>query len=206
MDDVKFDAIMCLGTGVNKYGEPSWFLESRINKAVEVFEKHPESKLILSGGKYHLLKEHRPDEADVMLVYIQSHYKIDTSNIILEKNSSTTADQMFELKMTFASANNWKNIAIVSDELHIKRASLIAKYMFGDGYNLYFIASEINIGGQYREVLERYENQKFEYLKNLYKNYIPGDHERIMKGLAEYKKEMKAKLQKGHDPFDFIKL
>jgi vancomycin permeability regulator SanA len=202
------DVIICLGSALNNKNELTWTLESRVKKAVEIFQAHPNALFILAGGKYYLDKTDRPPEAEVMFEYINEHYSLDLSKIITDTETSSTVDQLYMLKTKFAIPNNWQSIAIVSDEFHLIRTSVAAYYMFGDEYTLYFVGSEINLGGKYRELIERHEQADADLFIETYtkKGFKPGDHETIHTFAQAYKKKMAAHVENGGDRLKPIKI
>lgn len=205
--DANIDVIVCLSAMLNKRNEVTWVLESRLQKAVEIFQQHPESHLILSGGTSHLEKEKRSvSDAEAMFSYISSKYSLDNSRITLEKDSSGTVDQFYHIKTKWMIPNKWKSVAIVTDEFHIKRAGLLAKVILGDGYDFYLVGSEINLGGRYREVIERLENEYYDITLRDFSKFKLGDHESILQFYREYQQKKKESMANGEDWLKPIKI
>ena len=114
VSDVKY--IMVLGCGV-KDGRPSDMLEDRLLKALEVAEKLPEAKLILSGNN----SGPEYDEVGVMRNFcIEKGF--DKEKIISDDNGFSTGASVTNLKKEY----RVEKVIIVTQKYHLYRALHIA--------------------------------------------------------------------------------
>lgn len=113
------DYVVVLGAGLN--GEDvTPLLASRINKGIRIYQKHPGSKLIMSGGQ-------GPDEviseAQAMTNYALKQ-GVPTQDLILENQSTNTQENIrFSVKLM----EGRKNFAIVTNYYHLFRALIFAR-------------------------------------------------------------------------------
>ena len=114
-DDTEY--IMVLGCGVRD-GEPSDMLEDRLLRALEVAEKIPEAKLILTGNT----AGPEYDEVAVMKKFCISK-GIDENKIIADGDGFSTGESVTNLKKLFGG----KKTVIVTQKYHLYRALHIAK-------------------------------------------------------------------------------
>lgn len=116
-EDLKY--IIVLGAGLIN-GQVSPILAGRIDRALTIYRRNPDSQLIMSGGR-------GPDEphpeAHAMKQYaIQQG--IPAEDIILEEHSSNTFEN---LKFSADLMTETNEIAIVTNYYHLLRALIIAK-------------------------------------------------------------------------------
>ncbi len=114
-NDVEY--IMVLGCGV-KDGEPSDMLEDRLLRALEVAEKIPDAKLILTGNT----ASDEYDEVAVMKKFCISK-GFDEKEIITDGDGFSTGESVTNLKKLFGG----KKTVIVTQKYHLYRALHIAK-------------------------------------------------------------------------------
>lgn len=115
--------IIVLGCKINGT-EPGIYLRSRLNKAKEYLDKHPESKAILSGGQG---VDEDISEAQCMHNYL-IQAGIDEERLIVEAASTSTFENFRNsveiLKSKGISINE---ITVVTNDFHEYRASEFAK-------------------------------------------------------------------------------
>lgn len=117
----KSDCIIVLGAAV--YGErPSPVFEERIRHALELFRKGEALTIILTGG-FGDGASHA--ESEVAASFAMSE-GVDEFAILTETRSRTTQQNLVEAKSLMDSAG-LKTAIIVSDPLHLKRASVMAE-------------------------------------------------------------------------------
>lgn len=109
--------IMVLGCGV-KDGEPSDMLEDRLLRALEVAEKIPDARLILTGNT----ASDEYDEVAVMKKFCISK-GFDEKDIITDGDGFSTGESVTNLKKLFGG----KKTVIVTQKYHLYRALHIAK-------------------------------------------------------------------------------
>jgi vancomycin permeability regulator SanA len=116
-----------LGAAVWSGNIPSPTLSSRVDKALELLEQGFIGKILLTGGK-------APGELPESEVgYEYARVKgVDTSKVIIENLTSSTAEQMKWIKDNLLTNNNsYEDIILISDAYHLPRAIEISKF-----YNL----------------------------------------------------------------------
>ena len=152
---VKSDAIMVLGCRV-RGEEPSLSLEMGMKTAIKLYNEGYGKYIVLSGGKG---PGEDISEAEAMRRYFIGN-GIDEKYLIIEDKSTSTYEN-FKYSKPLIDEKGIKNIIVVSNGYHLKRASNIAEQLNVNatykGFVLkgrYFIAE---IKGALREVLATYK-------------------------------------------------
>ena len=114
----KVNNIIVIGNRL-KNNLPSKLMISRLNKALELYNKCPNARIIVSGGSFNNDKS----EALFMKEWLVNKGVLD-NRIIMEDKSRTTRQNFLYSKMYIN--NNDINV-IVTNEFHMKRSILIAK-------------------------------------------------------------------------------
>lgn len=115
-------AIIVLGCRV--HGEnPSPMLMQRISAACRYLEEYPEAVVIASGGEG---ADELISEAECIRRQLEKR-GISPERIILEENSTNTRENMVFSKKILEEKGITGEIAIVSNEYHLRRAKTIAK-------------------------------------------------------------------------------
>ncbi|HFI0715122.1 TPA: YdcF family protein [Streptococcus suis] len=117
----KLDYVVVLGAGL--IGDKvTPLLASRIDKGIAVYQKHPGSKLIMSGGQ-------GPDEiiaeGQAMANYAMEQ-GIPAEDIIIENQSTNTEEN---LKFSYALMQPGSRFALVTNYYHVFRALLLARQL-----------------------------------------------------------------------------
>ena len=114
------DYVIILGAQVKKT-VPSRSLRRRLEKALDYAQKHPDTRLILSGGQG---SGEDISEAQCMNVWLQEH-GLSSDRLILEDRSTSTYENLvFSDRMTGCGA---ASCGLVSNNFHIYRALKIAQ-------------------------------------------------------------------------------
>lgn len=120
VDEVEHvDAIVVLGNMVNDDGSPSPRLQSRLDKAAELYEEGYADWIFLSGG---ISIENGQDEADGMANYLES-LGISKMNMISDREGFDTYVSAKNTKQ-FMEWYGWDSVLIVSNYYHISRSKL----------------------------------------------------------------------------------
>ena len=115
-------AIIVLGCRV--HGEnPSPMLMQRISAACRYLEEYPEAVVVASGGKG---EDELISEAECIKRQLEKR-GISSERIIIEDNSTNTRENMAFSKALLEEKGISGEIAIVSNEYHLRRAKTIAK-------------------------------------------------------------------------------
>ena len=115
----KYDAIIVLGNPATSDGEPGAIMYTRVEKAVELFQKRLADKIIVSGNSVY----NQFNEATIM-AELATSLKIPESAILKEpkaKNSYENAKFCIEI----LKANYLKSAIVITSRYHLKRASYI---------------------------------------------------------------------------------
>jgi uncharacterized SAM-binding protein YcdF (DUF218 family) len=203
----KIDLIICLGKQLLPDGNLDWVLQSRVEKAVEVFKQNPDAKLLLSGGQSHLIQNKvKASEAQTMLDYIKENYSLDFKNILIEEEGNSTIDQLCRIKTQILIPNNYKTIALVTYEIHMLRASTTLKSILGPAYEVLTYPSIVKISGVYRQAMIDQEEVTLELTKKTRINVItPGDHEKWLEFARQFQKTAKKRTAAGEKITDILK-
>jgi uncharacterized SAM-binding protein YcdF (DUF218 family) len=114
-----FDAIIVLGTSVNKDGNPSPGLLSRVTEGVREYERGVAPRLILSGGP----EPNHFVEADVMARAAEAE-GIPKSAIFEEARSKDTIQNSC-YSLQIMQIHGWHSAEVVSSASHLPRAGII---------------------------------------------------------------------------------
>lgn len=124
-DDIKHaDVAVILGNKVEQNRAPSMRLQSRLDKAIELYRQGWIKKIIVSGGR----EKNGYEEADVMRDYLVD-YGIPAKDILLDKGGYDTYLTAQNTKKLMQE-NNLESAMIVSHYYHISRTKL-AFFKFG---------------------------------------------------------------------------
>jgi len=122
-ENKKYDYGVVLGAAVWSNNRPSPSLIERVERAITLFKSGNIEKIYLTGGN----APGELSEAEVAFNYIQKKYpeKDILDNIILEKETKSTAEQIYYVKLLLKQN---KNILIISDYLHVLRAQKMCEF------------------------------------------------------------------------------
>lgn len=122
-ENKKYDYGVVLGAAVWSNNRPSPSLIERVERAITLFKSGNIEKIYLTGGN----APGELSEAEVAFNYIQKKYpeKNILDNIILEKETKSTAEQIYYVKLLLKQN---KNILIISDYLHVLRAQKMCEF------------------------------------------------------------------------------
>ncbi|MCX7920796.1 MAG: YdcF family protein [Clostridia bacterium] len=116
----KADVIIVLGCQV--WGKsPSWSLEYRLQKALELYQGKYANHIIVSGGQG---KDEAAPEASVMKNWLVSRGV--PGNFIIEEGKSTNTFENLSFSKNIMDKNSLKTAIIVSNDFHIFRSLRIA--------------------------------------------------------------------------------
>jgi uncharacterized SAM-binding protein YcdF (DUF218 family) len=202
----KLNLIICLGCQLNRHNEPTWMLQARVDQAAIIFQHHPESLLLLTGGKSYLQSEVITSEAEAMRKYLLSKYQVDRTRLLLETESTSTIEQLCMIKHELIEPEGYHAMALVSDEFHIRRAAFMFKQIMGPEYNVYPIGAMVNLSGKYLESLRQLEDSYYQLTIDTYGSFTPGDHQAILEADRKNRNAMRQHVAKGGDALKPVKL
>lgn len=125
LDKTDGNIAVVLGAAVWSDNEPSPSLAARADKAAELYKKSLVDKIILTGSN----APGELSEAEVAYNYIKKNVEdIDTSNVLVEKKSRSTSEQVRFIKEELLKNYNIKRVIIVSDLYHLPRVEEISRF------------------------------------------------------------------------------
>lgn len=146
------EAIIVLGSGLIQ-GKPSPTLQARLDRAAHIHKQSPNAIMIVTGG---LGLGQEKTEAQVMSQYLQHNHKINSNNIVLEDQSTSTELNLQNSKPLLVQHKISLNdpIAITTSDFHTPRARAIAREQ---GYrNIYSYSANIPLETRYNAWLREY--------------------------------------------------
>ena len=200
------EIIICCGKGLGPKGEVDWVLASRVGFAVDIALNNTTALLLLSGGIGLTADKSQKNlsEADAMEVHVRKFYPEIVNRIAKEDTSTGTLEQLCIIKENYIIKNNYKRIAIVSDEIHIKRISVLFDAVLGDDHTCLYFGSKIKLYGKYRQLIEDHENVNLKGAKELVKKLPRGNQLAFKDFDKAYRELRKLKLLKGGSRLDYI--
>jgi vancomycin permeability regulator SanA len=121
----KKNVAVVLGAAVWSGNIPSPTLSSRVDKALELLEQGFAGKMVFTGGK----APGELPEAEVAYEYARVK-GVDTSKVITETSTSSTADQIKWIKNNLLTdGKSSADIILISDAYHLPRAIEISKFL-----------------------------------------------------------------------------
>ncbi len=182
--------IVVLGGGISLQGEIPKIVYQRLDKAIELYKKYKNSKIVVSGKYsflYHQIKKYPPlTEAEKMAQYLLQK-KIPKKEIILEKKSKDTIGNAYYLKKDIFIKNNQKEGIIITSSFHLKRVKYIFNKVFGKEYRLKFIGVKEKLPSNRIKQINQRQKQILEKTKEILQNMKDGDHHFLDKKLYKIK-------------------
>ena len=115
--------------------EPSPSLAARVEKAVALYRQKKIQKIQLTGGN----APGELSEAEIAYKYIQTK-DIDTNDVWIEKNTTSTTEQIHFIKSVLKTKKDITNLIVISDSYHLARVKQIA-----DFYNLRILVASSDL-------------------------------------------------------------
>ncbi|MBA4250727.1 MAG: hypothetical protein C0425_09940 [Chlorobiaceae bacterium] len=129
-----------LGAAVWSNNTPSTTLMERLNKTLELYQNKKIGKIQLTGSN----APGELSEAEVSFKYL-SVFGINKNDIYVEKNTTSTIEQVKFIKEELIEKKGMNNILVVSDKYHLKRIRQIGKFY---DINLELIGSELKLNSR----------------------------------------------------------
>lgn len=145
-------AIIILGGGIQNT-QPTPILKQRLDVAAKLFQQHPSSRLIVTGGT---IAPQKLSEAEVMSAYLIQHHSILPAHILIEDQSTSTAlnFKYSQVLLQHHKIQLHEPIAVVSSDFHLPRSKAIAQKQ---GYQqLIMIAAPTPLNQRYAMWLREY--------------------------------------------------
>jgi uncharacterized SAM-binding protein YcdF (DUF218 family) len=200
MKDQKLDAIIVFGKSLHQDGSPDFVLRSRVEKALEVLNAHPQAKLIITGGKSHWLAgKEQISEAQAMLEYAkQVQPDLHLDQVIVEDQGNSTIHQLAKIKVEQLLPNSWKNVGLVTDEIHMPRAASIALGVLGDEFIISQYPAKVDLAGAWRALIEEKEKRDYDITYQTRNQHIKnGDHETWLRETEKFQERARELRKQG---------
>ncbi|MGC4013657.1 MAG: YdcF family protein [Luteolibacter sp.] len=124
------DVALVLGSKVELNGQPSLRLQSRLNKAVELYQAKRFPMILVSGG----FGKEGYDEATVMRDYLVTH-GVPEANILLDSDGVTTYASAKNTR-AIADAHHFQSVYVITQYFHVPRSRLaLERFHFQEIYS-----------------------------------------------------------------------
>jgi uncharacterized SAM-binding protein YcdF (DUF218 family) len=107
--------------------EPSPSLKSRVDKAIRLYKNGSLQKIQLTGGN----APGELSEAEIAYDYLKTK-NINTKDVWVEKNTTSTTEQIQFIKRRLGAKSNINDIIVISDAYHLPRVKEIADFYLLD--------------------------------------------------------------------------
>ena len=134
------DAIIVLGGGVAPDGSLSRFSETRVARAVELYEAGIAPRLILSGRCGLGAAEPPVTEASAMAAWARAR-GLPEDALLLEEDARDTLGNAYFVREQFLVPNGWRSIRVVTSDFHLSRAAWVFRKVLGNRYDFSFVSA-----------------------------------------------------------------
>lgn len=149
--------IVILGGGIDLQGNLPAHVYQRLDRAIELYQKKPQTKIVVSGKYSFLYDADKPPttEAEKMAQYVLSK-NIDKKDVLLEKNSQDTISNAYYLKKNIFLPKKENQAVIITSHFHLERVKYVFQKIFGPKYRLEFIGLQEHLDESSEEkILQR---------------------------------------------------
>jgi len=174
--------IFVLAGGLQEDGEVHEFVKTRLDKAIEMYNKiieyRPCKIIVMGGGTYHkppILNESNYviHESSSCALYLTQQGDVDPKHIYREWSSYDTIANGYYAYLNYIQPLNITEFVLITSEFHMPRAKVIFDYfnniLFHSQLQIHFVETENN--GINEDVLqercERENNSKLNFQKNI---------------------------------------
>jgi len=145
--------IIVLGKRLNDDNTPSHILRSRVKSSCELFDKTPNSKLLMSGGT---VAGDIP-EAQVMRDLATSE-GVPEEDILIEAQSTNTIENAASSRVLVKKLSP-DQICIVTSDFHMPRAKKVFEIIFGDAYAIRCVTDDAELTPEEQSFEDRKESE-----------------------------------------------
>ena len=180
--------IIVLGGGIDLKGNIPPHVYQRLDKAIELYKKNPEAKIVPSGKYSYLYRKPAPPstEAKMMKKYLLEK-NIPAKDIIPENQSKDTIGNAYYLKKNVIIPRKEKRMIVVTSSFHLRRTKYIFEKLFEPTYRMEFV-------GVPESFTKDLSKKVFEHQKELYEKTVAllspmkrGDHEFLAHKIYNFK-------------------
>lgn len=182
-------AIIVLGGGIEGKDKIPAHVKLRLDKAFELYLKSKEEKIVLCG-KYSFLypKSNLPIKTEAQL---NKEYLIgkgvSARSIFLENRSKDTIGNVYYAKKLYFIPKKEKNIVVITSDFHIGRSKYLFKKIFGDKYNIKYIATPSLLKGKMNKDVFSRQLELLNKTKSILAKMKNGDHNFLKNKLYKIK-------------------
>lgn len=173
------DVIIVLGRGINDDGTLPPDPQSRVRKAVELYNNKLAPRIIMSGAwSFH--SEHNPtiSEATSMKKYA-IELGVPEASVIEESESKDTIGNVYYTKKNICIPQGFRDIIVVASDEHMPRIEYLFRKIYGSDYILTFTESERVLSDSDYEKEVAHENKSMKITKQLLDPITDGDHQEL---------------------------
>ena len=133
-------AIVVLGGGVTPEGRPTRISETRVARAVELWQAGIAPRLILSGRCGLGEAEPAVTEAAAMAAWARERGVPDEA-LLLEDVARDTLGNAYFVREQFLAPNGWTSVRVVTSDFHLSRAAWVFRKVLGSRYDFSFVSA-----------------------------------------------------------------
>lgn len=137
LNNKKYENGLIPGAAVWSKDKPSPIFEGRIRKALELYRDGSIKNIILTGGN----APGEISESEAAFRYL-TNLGVNPNDLIIEKETSTTTEQIKFIKFSDRIKNHQSYILIISDSFHLPRIMQICKFF---GVNAVSVSSDYKL-------------------------------------------------------------
>jgi len=171
--------IVILGGGINLSGDLPDHVYQRLNKAIDLYKKNPQTKIIATG-KYSFLydqikKYPALTESEKMSEYLVKK-EIPKKDILLENKSKDTISNAYYLKKNFFIPKKETQATIITSHFHLDRVKYIFQKVFGPGYDFQFVGIQETLPKDEEKKVIDHQKYLLKRTKQILSPMKDGDH------------------------------
>lgn len=170
--------IVVLGGGIDKNGNLPQYVKERLDRAIEIFRKNKNAKILVSG-RYSFLYPRNllplKTEAEAMKDYLIK-MKVSKNIIFLENKSKDTISNAYYAKKLYFIPRKEKDAKIITSEFHLSRVKYIFKKVFGSSYKFQYISILSNLNKKSADKVKARQKELLKKTKEILGKMKNGDH------------------------------
>ncbi|GLQ11428.1 hypothetical protein GCM10007913_33600 [Devosia yakushimensis] len=163
---------------MDRYGRLNDDSSARLETAVGILKETPKSRLITSGWNY------RPDSsimiAHAMRDCARNVHGIAPHRILTDSSARDTVGDALFVKRNVVEPSHIRDLTVVSSAYHLPRVQQIFEFVFGSGYRMRFVSTQID----HTRGVEKSEIASLAAFRSTFDGVLPGDTEAIFQRLV----------------------
>lgn len=175
------DVIIVLGRGVEDDGTLPLDPQSRVRKAVELYNHGRAPQIVMSGAwTYHFDISPISAESTAMKKYA-IELGVPDDHIVEESESMDTIGNVYFTKKNVCEPHGWKSLTIVASDEHMPRIKYLFKKIYGPEYSFEFeISNRVIDEVAYQREME-HETSSMKVTKQWLDTIEPGDDGAVLR-------------------------